>query len=736
MKVVEIQEGDLERIRDSWNSLLSASSADTIFLTWEWMTAWWANYRAADQMRVLAAFDDNQVLRGIAPLKRRRLRRYGQTVSVVSFLVDGSNDSEYLDFIIAPGYERDVLAAFCSYLQPELNAGAVLMFNELPASSSSLQGLQAEAGRLSAAYTETTIACATALLPSSWDEYLGKLRPRFRTKVRSVLRNLEARKEVEFRTCETPEQIERTLPALFDLHTRRWAQENRPGVFGRQAKRDFYFDLSKRLLERGWLRLTQLEWKGSILACQYGFAYKGTYFHLQEGYEPDSDHWNLGIGLRAWSIREYIRQGLREYDFLGGVKRNKTDWAADVKESKNLILSRLSHRNILYCNGPEWDAAARAAIKRFLPPAVIEALQHQRNGSRPRASTSIRRENTLRNGAARLYYYLGAPAISKTVRKRYCVSISGSNPRLLRKIRGAARILCYHRVNDDKDPFFPAVSTQLFEQQMRFLSRYYKVVSLESLLQHVFNECLEDVVAVTFDDGYRDNYENAFPILQRYGLPATVFLTTGSIDDCEPLWFERLASALKATAREYVDLEIDIPRRLWLRTVAERLQANSQVFSLLRGLEDRTRQRVLDRLFSELTCPPDATRRGKMLSWDLIRSMCRHGIDFGGHTVTHPFLSKLNFEQATWEVSESKRRIESELQRQVHYFAYPNGRGEDFSDCNKDVLHRAGYRAAVTTIWGVNSPSTDLMELRRGQPWEQNQAVFAAKLDWYQLAHV
>ena len=189
---------------------------------------------------------------------------------------------------------------------------------------------------------ERDVPCGTVHLPEQWNEYLGKLRPRFRTKIRSVLRDLEARPEVQFGMCESVDEIRRMLPILFDLHTKRWAEVGKPGVFGWEQKREFYFTLSELLLERGWLRLSWLKWNDTVLACQYGFAYQGKYFLLQEGYEPASEHWNLGIGLRAWSIRRFMEEGLREYDFLGGkVLRHRSDWVAEIKNSKNVQLARV-----------------------------------------------------------------------------------------------------------------------------------------------------------------------------------------------------------------------------------------------------------------------------------------------------------------------------------------------------------------------------------------------------------
>ncbi len=341
--------------------------------------------------------------------------------------------------------------------------------------------------------------------------------------------------------------------------------------------------------------------------------------------------------------------------------------------------------------------------------------------------------------AAECYFRSPLPTMVRRVRERYRLSISPTDGRrrfaFRKRNEASARILYYHRVNDDNDPFFPAISTELFEQEMRFLRRQYTVVSLSELLERLTGETAKPVVAITFDDGYRDNFQNAFPILERYGLPATIFLTTGCMDAGETLWFESLASACKRTSREFLDLEIGSGERLWMRTEAERLRANERVFAILRTLPDVERRRCLARILRQLLTHDDGDLKDRMLTWNQVRFMQSRGIDFGGHTVTHPFLSRMTSEGFLWEVSECKRRIEEEIQIPAMHFAYPNGREEDFGSANKELVRKAGYRAAVTTIWGTNYGSTDPMELRRGGPWEPSAAQFAYKLDWYQLVN-
>jgi peptidoglycan/xylan/chitin deacetylase (PgdA/CDA1 family)/CelD/BcsL family acetyltransferase involved in cellulose biosynthesis len=737
MRVTEVRDpSEWQRLEPRWNRLLEASGAATTFLTWEWLTAWWTAYGREGDLRILVASDEEGLIRGIAPLRRDSVRRFGCTFEVLGFVGDGSNDSDYLDFIVERGFEDEVVRAWAGHLAGAFDRGVMLRLNEIPAASANVAALRALSR--TPVLAEQAIECSTLSLPSGWNEYLGTLRPRFRTKIRSVLRNLESRPEVRFGFCETAPDLGRLLPTLFELHTRRWKHDGQPGVFGWDEKRRFYAELSPLLLDRGALRLSWLEWNGRLLACQYGFVHGTTYFHLQEGYEPASEHWNIGIGLRAWSIRTLLGAGIREYDFLAGVGRHKMDWGAGVKQSLRLVVGLPTYANLLYCRGPEWLQRTKDSVKEFVPQKVL--ARRDANARRPVvADPPSEHHGGARRAAALGYSRLGGPAVSRLIRRRFEASVSDDG-RVVRsswrrRRQPSARILYYHRVNDDRDLFFPATPLAAFDGQMRHIARHYKVVSLRALIDHLANGSAEPVVAITFDDGYRDNCENAFPILQRYGLPATIFLATGSLDSREPLWFEKLAATLKATTQEFVDVELDVPRRFWLRTDDERLRANGELFSLLRRLPEGDRAERLAHVLCALGSPSGAVRPDAMLTWDQVRHMKRHGIDFGGHTVTHPYLSRLPPDRVDWELVECRRRIEAELQSEVLHFAYPNGRAEDFAAANKDALRRAGYEAAVTTLWGMNYPTTDRLELRRGGAWEEDDALFAYKMDWYQLVN-
>src|SRR6476620_5006121 len=173
MKVNEVRDTEAwRRLGPLWNRLLESSASATTFLTWEWLSAWWSAYGNRDDLFVLVAEDDSGVIRGIAPLRRQPLRRYGRTFSTLTFVGDGSNDSDYLDFIAERAFEPPFMAAFATHLHDSLRQGVVLRLNEIPASSPNVPLLKEliGGGRLS---NEQMVPCATVRLPLTWDDYLA-----------------------------------------------------------------------------------------------------------------------------------------------------------------------------------------------------------------------------------------------------------------------------------------------------------------------------------------------------------------------------------------------------------------------------------------------------------------------------------------------------------------------------------------------------------------------------------
>jgi peptidoglycan/xylan/chitin deacetylase (PgdA/CDA1 family) len=298
--------------------------------------------------------------------------------------------------------------------------------------------------------------------------------------------------------------------------------------------------------------------------------------------------------------------------------------------------------------------------------------------------------------------------------------------------RPAFPVLSYHRVNDEGDPFFPAVPTAVFERRMAWVARHYVVLTVEALVERLQRGTLpRNALAITFDDGYRDNLTHAAPILARYGLPATVFLATGFIGTSEIAWFDRLALALKHTRESRWDAPWGEP--VALGTAAERLRVLDRTLAYLKRRPDDERRAAVDRATATLGAGDTNGHKGLMLSWDDVHALMGLGFSVGAHTVSHPILARLAPEQARAEIVESRRAIESACGAAPRAFAYPNGGAEDYDATTVRLVREAGFTCAVTTRFGLNDGRTSPWELRRGGPWEADLPTFALKLAAYRL---
>jgi peptidoglycan/xylan/chitin deacetylase (PgdA/CDA1 family) len=293
-------------------------------------------------------------------------------------------------------------------------------------------------------------------------------------------------------------------------------------------------------------------------------------------------------------------------------------------------------------------------------------------------------------------------------------------------------ILRYHRVNDENDPIFGAVPVKMFEKQMEVLANYFNVLPLEELVERTLHRDIPPAaIAITFDDGYRDNYENSFPILKRFGLPATIFLATGPLESGALLWHDLVFEAFRITNAEVVSVD---GRNYPLRTVAQKGTALFAFREYLRMYDYRNWGKLIEQMIGRLGVPQDSmSNRAQKLNWDEIKEMSKNDITFGAHTVTHPILTRMSLAEATEEIRASKEAIEEKLTSPVRVFAYPNGRQDDFNESIKKVLKEAGFLCAATILWGTNSIDTDPFELRRIGIWDKDTNRSALKLGWYKF---
>lgn len=299
--------------------------------------------------------------------------------------------------------------------------------------------------------------------------------------------------------------------------------------------------------------------------------------------------------------------------------------------------------------------------------------------------------------------------------------------------RRNCQILVYHRVNDEGDAMFPATPVSTFERQIGYLANNYDVYRLKDIIERIkHRDVPPNAIVITFDDGYYDNYTNAFPILTKYSVPATIFLATEVIGSGKLLWHDKVFSAFRDTRVECLE-DYFGAGAYPLKTREEKLAAQGHVLRVLFSLNDDERVVWVERLIEKLKAGDvnNSDTSNLMLSWENVAKMQTGGIDFGSHSVTHPILSRVSISQLRSEIFESKRIIEEKLERPVVSFAYPKGGVGDFNQTTKTLLKEAGYHCALTTIFGANSAGQDLFELRRGAPWEPDVSTFAMKILWY-----
>ena len=366
-----------QALNAEWDELLKASSADSPFLTWEWLWSWWKHLAADGTLHILA-FRDRDRLVAIAPLMSRTLRVAGLApVRVLEFLGTGSVGSDYLDLIVRRGQEAEALGAFADYLA---KGDVALEMAQLDANAAVARTLAAELTHRgwNVSATNTHVCPFIDLSGHTWSSYLATLGSAHRYNFQRRLKNATKRFDLRFAEARSSEERREALACLVSLHQRRWQGRGGSDGLHTPALLAFHEEVSQLALARGWLRLFVLSLDGRPAAALYGFRYGPVFYFYQSGFDPTYSQYSVGLITMGLAIQHALAEGAAEYDLLHGDEAYKFQWARTTRALCRLEVYPPHPRELLYRRTRQASRALRRTARRLLPVAVADRISAAR----------------------------------------------------------------------------------------------------------------------------------------------------------------------------------------------------------------------------------------------------------------------------------------------------------------------------------------------------------------------
>ncbi len=333
--------GEFESLAETWHSLLQRTgNENSIYLTHEWLSTWWKHLGAGKQLNVLVLEKDESPI-GVVPLMRADYRvgpirrRFLETVGAVN--------CNYV-WVVPPEHRDEAMDAFMAYLNKELAVSAdALRLTLVPDDSSFLalfHARQPETFGLAVEGKTTTMAPYIAL-PRTWDEFYRSLSQNRRKLLRRYLRSLEKTYDVEYQVC-TAGSLEERLNRFYEIHEERWRSVGVRGTFADQRMKDFYGDLARRFLDKGWLHFSWISLDGEMASAAYCFAYDNKLYRATRARDIRYSRYSVGHVLDELLMRDAIERGLEESDFLRGAEPYKFHWTKSARRYQQVLAIRQS----------------------------------------------------------------------------------------------------------------------------------------------------------------------------------------------------------------------------------------------------------------------------------------------------------------------------------------------------------------------------------------------------------
>ena len=298
-------------------------------------------------------------------------------------------------------------------------------------------------------------------------------------------------------------------------------------------------------------------------------------------------------------------------------------------------------------------------------------------------------------------------------------------------------IVMYHGVVDGHRDWshWCQLPAQEFRWQIQYLATHYEVLPLSDIIDRLTSglPLPRNCAAITFDDGLRNNFQVAWPILRELNVPATMYVVTGCVGTDKLLWQDRLFVEMQAFESQELHLASHATGHFRWNTAVERDAAFESLLGTLKQLPVEQKDLALAEVCRQTSAAGlqnPARRDFQLMTWEDAAEMQASGlIEIGPHTVTHELLSRLYDERVEQEIAVSCATVRSQLPASSPTFAFPNGTREDFDARVFSALHQSGMSAAVTTVSGLNRRTQPLFELKRvGIGSDMDRSQFRAEV--------
>jgi len=275
-------------------------------------------------------------------------------------------------------------------------------------------------------------------------------------------------------------------------------------------------------------------------------------------------------------------------------------------------------------------------------------------------------------------------------------------------------VVMYHRVGPNPAGF-ASLHLSEFRAQMAWLKQNCTVIGPDDIRESVTrSRRRKPCVLVTFDDGYRDYHDHAYPVLKELQIPALVFVSTVFMEEpARLLWPDLVHLAAQRAQPGRFRLPWEGGTEIDLLAEGGRARLVRAVKDHVKELAEDAKETALQSLFACLDFDPAQPGvERQMLSWDEVRATLDL-TTYGGHTHTHPILSRISRAEAEKEIRICRERLIAETGKPPRYFAYPNGRERDFNEDTRSLLRTHGFDVAYATEEGVNDARADWMAVKR-----------------------